>query len=76
VQQRPAAAYPLEVTGSLVPVSNGRYLAERLPGSELTILPASHIRVRERGGEPRDDGIGASERAGKYVSPAHTDPAI
>ena len=47
VQQRPAAAYPLEVTGSLVPVSNGRYLAERIPGSELTILPAGHFAWEE-----------------------------
>jgi pimeloyl-ACP methyl ester carboxylesterase len=27
----------------LVPVSNGRYLAERIPGSELTILAAGHF---------------------------------
>jgi pimeloyl-ACP methyl ester carboxylesterase len=27
----------------LVPVSNRRYLAERIPGSELTILPAGHF---------------------------------
>ncbi len=31
----------------LVPVSNGRYLAERIPGSELTILPASHFAWEE-----------------------------
>jgi pimeloyl-ACP methyl ester carboxylesterase len=31
----------------LVPVSNGRYLADRMPGSELTILPASHFAWEE-----------------------------
>ena len=31
----------------LVPVSNGRYLADRIPGSELTILPASHFAWEE-----------------------------
>ena len=31
----------------LVPVSNGRYLAERIPGSELTILPAGHFAWEE-----------------------------
>ena len=31
----------------LVPVSNGRYLAERIPNSELTILPASHFAWEE-----------------------------
>jgi pimeloyl-ACP methyl ester carboxylesterase len=31
----------------LVPVSNGKYLAERIPGSELTILPASHFAWEE-----------------------------
>ena len=31
----------------LVPVSNGRYLAERIPHSELTILPASHFAWEE-----------------------------
>jgi pimeloyl-ACP methyl ester carboxylesterase len=31
----------------LVPVSNGRYLAERIPDSELTILPAGHFAWEE-----------------------------
>jgi pimeloyl-ACP methyl ester carboxylesterase len=31
----------------LVPVSNGRYLAERIPGSELTILQAGHFAWEE-----------------------------
>ena len=31
----------------LVPVSNGRYLAERIPGCELTILPAGHFAWEE-----------------------------
>jgi pimeloyl-ACP methyl ester carboxylesterase len=31
----------------LVPVSNGEYLADRIPGSELTILPASHFAWEE-----------------------------
>ena len=31
----------------LVPVSNGTYLAERIPGSELTILPAAHFAWEE-----------------------------
>lgn len=31
----------------LVPVSNGRYLAERIPGSELTILTAGHFAWEE-----------------------------
>lgn len=31
----------------LVPVSNGRYLADRIPGSELTIMPASHFAWEE-----------------------------
>ena len=31
----------------LVPVSNGEYLARRIPGSELTILPASHFAWEE-----------------------------
>ena len=31
----------------LVPVSNGRYLADRIPGSELTILQASHFAWEE-----------------------------
>ena len=35
----------------LVPVSNGRYLAERIPGSELTILPAGHFAWEEIPGQ-------------------------
>ena len=31
----------------LVPVANGTYLAERIPGSELTILPAAHFAWEE-----------------------------
>ncbi|HXW45865.1 MAG TPA: alpha/beta hydrolase [Streptosporangiaceae bacterium] len=31
----------------LVPVSNGEYVAARVPGSELTILPASHFAWEE-----------------------------
>jgi len=31
----------------LVPVSNGEYLAARIPGSKLTILPASHFAWEE-----------------------------
>ena len=31
----------------LVPVSNGRYLTERIPGSELTILAAGHFAWEE-----------------------------
>jgi len=31
----------------LVPVSNGEYIAGRVPGSELTILPASHFAWEE-----------------------------
>jgi pimeloyl-ACP methyl ester carboxylesterase len=43
----PAIRVPVHVFAAaddpLVPVSNGRYLADRIPGSELTILPASHF---------------------------------
>jgi pimeloyl-ACP methyl ester carboxylesterase len=43
----PAIRVPVHVFAAaddpLVPVSNGRYLAERIPGSELTILPAGHF---------------------------------
>jgi pimeloyl-ACP methyl ester carboxylesterase len=43
----PAIRVPVRVFASdgdpLVPVSNGRYLAERIPGSELTILAAGHF---------------------------------
>ena len=31
----------------LVPVSNGEYLVERIPGSRLTILPAGHFAWEE-----------------------------
>jgi pimeloyl-ACP methyl ester carboxylesterase len=41
----PGTQVPVHVFASdddpLVPVSNGRYLAERIPGSELTILTAA-----------------------------------
>jgi len=47
----PAIRVPVRIFASdadpLVPVSNGRYLAERIPGSELTILPASHFAWEE-----------------------------
>jgi pimeloyl-ACP methyl ester carboxylesterase len=47
----PAIRVPVRVFASdgdpLVPVSNGRYLAERIPGSELTILTASHFAWEE-----------------------------
>ena len=47
----PGIRVPVHVFASdgdpLVPVSNGRYLAERIPGSELTILPASHFAWEE-----------------------------
>jgi pimeloyl-ACP methyl ester carboxylesterase len=43
----PAIRVPVRVFAAdsdpLVPVSNGRYLAERIPGSELTILAAGHF---------------------------------
>jgi pimeloyl-ACP methyl ester carboxylesterase len=43
----PAIRVPVHVFAAdgdpLVPVSNGRYLAERIPGSELTILTAGHF---------------------------------
>ncbi len=43
----PAIRVPVHVFAAdgdpLVPVSNGRYLAERIPGSELTILAAGHF---------------------------------
>jgi pimeloyl-ACP methyl ester carboxylesterase len=35
----------------LVPVSNGEYLAQRIPGSRLTILPASHFAWEEIPGQ-------------------------
>jgi pimeloyl-ACP methyl ester carboxylesterase len=47
----PAITVPVRVFAAaddpLVPVSNGEYLAERIPGSELTILPASHFAWEE-----------------------------
>jgi len=35
----------------LVPVSNGEYLADRIPASKLTILPASHFAWEEVPGQ-------------------------
>jgi pimeloyl-ACP methyl ester carboxylesterase len=47
----PAVRVPVHIFAGaddpLVPVSNGSYLAERIPGSELTILPASHFAWEE-----------------------------
>lgn len=47
----PAIRVPVRVFAAaddpLVPVSNGRYLADRIPGSELTILPAGHFAWEE-----------------------------
>jgi pimeloyl-ACP methyl ester carboxylesterase len=47
----PAISVPVQVFAAaydpLVPVSNGRYLAERIPGSELTILEAGHFAWEE-----------------------------
>ena len=47
----PAISVPVQVFAAaydpLVPVSNGRYLAERIPGSELTILAATHFAWEE-----------------------------
>jgi pimeloyl-ACP methyl ester carboxylesterase len=47
----PAIRVPVHVFAGaddpLVPVSNGRYLADRIPGSELTILPAGHFAWEE-----------------------------
>ena len=47
----PAVRVPVHVFAAaddpLVPVSNGEYLAERIPGSQLTILPASHFAWEE-----------------------------
>jgi pimeloyl-ACP methyl ester carboxylesterase len=47
----PGIRVPVHVFASaddpLVPVSNGEYLAARIPGSELTILPASHFAWEE-----------------------------
>jgi pimeloyl-ACP methyl ester carboxylesterase len=47
----PEVRVPVRVFGAtddpLVPVSNARYLAERVPGSELTILTAGHFAWEE-----------------------------
>jgi pimeloyl-ACP methyl ester carboxylesterase len=47
----PSISVPVHVFASaedpLVPVSNGRYLSERIPGSEFTIIPASHFAWEE-----------------------------
>ena len=47
----PAIRVPVHIFAAaddpLVPVSNGEYLAERIPGSKLTILPASHFAWEE-----------------------------
>jgi pimeloyl-ACP methyl ester carboxylesterase len=47
----PAISVPVHIFAAaddpLVPVSNGRYLADLIPGSELTILPASHFAWEE-----------------------------
>jgi pimeloyl-ACP methyl ester carboxylesterase len=47
----PEIRVPVRIFGAtgdpLVPVSNARYLAERIPGSELTLLPASHFAWEE-----------------------------
>jgi pimeloyl-ACP methyl ester carboxylesterase len=47
----PAIRVPVRVFAAkddpLVPVSNGEYLAQRIPGSKLTILPASHFAWEE-----------------------------
>jgi pimeloyl-ACP methyl ester carboxylesterase len=47
----PTVGIPVHVFAAaydpLVPVSNGQYLAERIPGSLLSILPASHFAWEE-----------------------------
>jgi pimeloyl-ACP methyl ester carboxylesterase len=47
----PEVRVPVRVFGAtndpLVPVSNARYLAERIPGSELTVLTAGHFAWEE-----------------------------
>jgi pimeloyl-ACP methyl ester carboxylesterase len=47
----PAIRVPVHVFAAagdpLVPMSNRRYLAERIPGSELTILAAGHFAWEE-----------------------------
>ena len=51
----PEVRIPVRVFGAtndpLVPVSNARYLAERVPGSELTVLTAGHFAWEEVPGE-------------------------
>jgi pimeloyl-ACP methyl ester carboxylesterase len=51
----PEVRVPVRIFGAtddpLVPVSNARYLAERVPGSELTILTAGHFAWEEVPGE-------------------------
>ena len=51
----PAIRMPVHVFAAaddpLVPVSNGDYLSERIPGSKLTILPASHFAWEEVPGQ-------------------------
>jgi pimeloyl-ACP methyl ester carboxylesterase len=51
----PKISVPVHVFASaddpLVPVSNGRYLADRIPGSELTILSAGHYAWEEVPGQ-------------------------
>lgn len=51
----PEVRAPVRVFGAtddpLVPVSNARYLAERVPGSELTVLTAGHFAWEQVPGE-------------------------
>jgi pimeloyl-ACP methyl ester carboxylesterase len=51
----PEVRVPVRVFGAtddpLVPVSNARYLAERIPGSELTVLAAGHFAWEQVPGE-------------------------
>jgi pimeloyl-ACP methyl ester carboxylesterase len=51
----PEVRVPVRVFGAtddpLVPVSNARYLAERVPGSELTVLTAGHFAWEQVPGE-------------------------
>jgi pimeloyl-ACP methyl ester carboxylesterase len=51
----PEVRLPVRVFGAtgdpLVPLSNARYLAERVPGSALTVLPAGHFAWEEVPGE-------------------------
>jgi pimeloyl-ACP methyl ester carboxylesterase len=51
----PGIRVPVRVFGAtddpLVPVSNARYLAERIPGSELTVLSAGHFAWEQVPGE-------------------------